>query len=71
MGGLDRRINSSCAEYTRALVSNVVLIESDLPRAETMAIPETNATAPTCLFGPTSKPRWAHPEKAYASIRAV
>jgi hypothetical protein len=32
MGGLDRRINSGYAEYTRALVSNVVLIESDLPR---------------------------------------
>jgi NADPH:quinone reductase len=50
MGGLGRTINGSCAEYTRALASNVALIESDLPWAELAAIPETYATAWTCLF---------------------
>jgi len=50
MGGLGRTINGSYAEYTRALVSNVALIESDLPWAELAAIPETYATAWTCLF---------------------
>src|SRR5712664_1728583 len=50
MGGLGRTINGSYAEYTRAAVSNVALIESDLPWAELAAIPETYATAWTCLF---------------------
>jgi NADPH:quinone reductase-like Zn-dependent oxidoreductase len=50
MGGLGRTINGSYAEYTRAPVSNVALIEADLPRAELAAIPETYATAWTCLF---------------------
>ena len=50
MGGLGRTINGSYAEYTRAPVSNVALIESDLPRAELAVIPETYATAWTCLF---------------------
>jgi NADPH:quinone reductase len=50
MGGLGRTINGSYAEYTRARVSNVALIESDLPWAELGAIPETYATAWTCLF---------------------
>jgi NADPH2:quinone reductase len=50
MGGLGRTINGSYAEYTRASVSNVALIESDLPWAELAAIPETYATAWTCLF---------------------
>jgi NADPH:quinone reductase len=50
MGGLGRTINGSYAEYTRAPVSNVALIESDLPWAELAAIPETYATAWTCLF---------------------
>ena len=50
MGGLGRTINGSYAEYTRARVSNVALIESDLSRAELAAIPETYATAWTCLF---------------------
>src|SRR5262249_21881912 len=34
MGGLGRTINGSYAEYTRAPVSNVALIEADLPWAE-------------------------------------
>src|SRR6516162_8836693 len=50
MGGLGRTINGSYAEYTRAPVSNVAPIESELPWAELAAIPETFATAWTCLF---------------------
>jgi len=50
MGGLGRTINGSYAEYTRVRASNVALIESDLPWAEIAAIPETYATAWTCLF---------------------
>src|SRR6202023_2183927 len=43
-------INGSYAEYTRAPASNVALIEADPPWAELAAIPETYATAWTCLF---------------------
>ncbi|QFY09028.1 zinc-binding dehydrogenase [Nonomuraea phyllanthi] len=50
MGGLGRTINGSYAELTRAPVSNVALIESDLPWEQLAAIPETYATAWTCLF---------------------
>src|SRR5262245_26787214 len=50
MGGLGRTINGSYAEYTRAPVGNVTLIESDLSWAELAAIPESYATAWTCLF---------------------
>src|SRR5262249_22843217 len=50
MGGLGRTINGSYAEYTRAPASNVALIESCLPWEELAAIPETYATAWTCLF---------------------
>lgn len=50
MGGLGRTMNGSYAEFTRAPVSNVALIESDLTWAELAAIPETYATAWTCLF---------------------
>ena len=50
MGGLGRTINGSYAEYTRAPASNVALIESNLPWAELATIPETYATAWTCLF---------------------
>ena len=50
MGGLGRTINGSYAEYTRAPASNVALIEADLPWAELATIPETYATAWTCLF---------------------
>src|SRR6266481_3913206 len=50
MGGLGRTINGSYAEYTRAPVSNVAAIESDLSWADLAAIPETYATAWTCLF---------------------
>jgi NADPH:quinone reductase-like Zn-dependent oxidoreductase len=50
MGGLGRTINGSYAEYTRAPVTNVAQIESDLPWEELAAIPESYATAWTCLF---------------------
>src|SRR5246500_637909 len=50
MGGLGRTINGSYAEYTRAPVTNVAAIESDLSWAELAAIPETYAPAWTCLF---------------------
>jgi NADPH:quinone reductase-like Zn-dependent oxidoreductase len=50
MGGLGRTINGSYAEYTRAPVSNIALIEAGLPWAVLAAIPETYATAWTCLF---------------------
>ena len=50
MGGLGRTINGSYAQLTSAPVGNVALIEADLPWAELAAIPETYATAWTCLF---------------------
>jgi NADPH:quinone reductase-like Zn-dependent oxidoreductase len=50
MGGLGRTINGSYAEYTRAPVGNVALIDSELSWAELAAIPESYATAWTCLF---------------------
>src|SRR5262245_33296824 len=50
MGGLGRTINGSYADYTRAPVTNVAVIESDLSWADLAAIPETYATAWTCLF---------------------
>jgi NADPH:quinone reductase-like Zn-dependent oxidoreductase len=50
MGGLGRTINGSYAEYTRAPISNIAAIESGLSWADLAAIPETYATAWTCLF---------------------
>jgi NADPH2:quinone reductase len=50
MGGLGRTINGSYAEYTRANVNGVVQMESDLPWEELAALPESYATAWTCLF---------------------
>ena len=50
MGGLGRTINGSYAEYTRVRAANVALIESDLPWSQLAALPETYATAWTCLF---------------------
>src|SRR5262249_26668264 len=41
MGGLGRTINGSYAEYTRAPVGNVAVIDSDLSWAELAAIPES------------------------------
>lgn len=50
MGGLGRTVNGSYAEFTRVRVENVALIESDLPWDQLAALPETYATAWTCLF---------------------
>src|SRR5262249_16628477 len=50
MGGLGRTINGSYAEYTRASVTNVAPIESGLSWADLAVIPESYATAWTCLF---------------------
>src|SRR3984957_2905430 len=50
MGGLGRTINGSYAEFTRVRAANVALIESELPWSDLAALPETYATAWTCLF---------------------
>src|SRR6204780_5881375 len=50
MGGLGRTINGSYAEYTRVRAPNITLIESELPWSQLAALPETFATAWTCLF---------------------
>jgi NADPH:quinone reductase-like Zn-dependent oxidoreductase len=50
MGGLGRTINGSYAEYTRVRVANVAGIDSELPWSQLAALPETFATAWTCLF---------------------
>ncbi|MDP7706742.1 zinc-binding alcohol dehydrogenase family protein [Mycobacterium sp. TY815] len=50
MGGLGRTINGSYAEFTRVRAANVALIESGLPWSQLAALPETYATAWTCLF---------------------
>src|SRR5262245_32828876 len=50
MGGLGRTINGSYAEYTQAPVSNVALIDAELPWASRAAIPATYATAWSWLF---------------------
>jgi NADPH:quinone reductase-like Zn-dependent oxidoreductase len=50
MGGMGRTINGSYAEYTRVPVDVVTLINVDLSWAELAALPESYATAWTCLF---------------------
>src|ERR1700730_11505839 len=49
MGGMGRSIKGSYAEYTRVPATNVVRIESKLPWADLAVIPESYATAWTCL----------------------
>jgi NADPH:quinone reductase len=49
MGGLGRTINGSYAEYTCPPATNVVSIKTDLPWEELAVIPESYATAWTCL----------------------
>jgi NADPH:quinone reductase-like Zn-dependent oxidoreductase len=49
MGGMGRTTNGSYAEYTSVPVPKVVAIESELPWEELAAIPESYATAWTCL----------------------
>lgn len=55
MGGLGRTIPGSYAEYTVAMVNNIVALgapgeELPIPWAEVAALPEGYATAWTCLF---------------------
>jgi NADPH2:quinone reductase len=50
MGGLGRTINGSYAEYTCPPVTNVVPIKTDLPWEDCAVIPESYATAWTCLL---------------------
>ncbi len=50
MGGLGRTINGSYAQFTRVRAANVVALDSNLPWAQLAALPETYATAWTCLF---------------------
>src|SRR5271155_5893154 len=50
MGGLGRTINGSYAEYTRVRAANVAQIDADLPWSTLAALPESYATAWTCLF---------------------
>jgi NADPH:quinone reductase len=49
MGGLGRTINGSYAEYTCPPATNVVAIKTDLSWEEFAVIPESYATAWTCL----------------------
>jgi NADPH:quinone reductase len=49
MGGMGRSINGSYAEYTRVPATNVVRIESELSWEDLAVIPESYATAWTCL----------------------
>jgi NADPH:quinone reductase len=49
MGGMGRTINGSYAEFTCVPVANVVPIESHLSWADLAALPESYATAWTCL----------------------
>lgn len=51
MGGMGRNIDGSYAEYANVPATNVVPIETELAWEELAAIPESYATAWTCLFG--------------------
>ena len=51
VGGMGRSINGSYAQFTRVPASNVVPIRSDLAWEQLAAIPESYATAWTCLYG--------------------
>ena len=51
MGGLGRTINGSYAEYTNVPATNVVPVETNLSWEELAAIPESYASAWSCLYG--------------------
>jgi NADPH:quinone reductase len=51
LGGMGRTISGSYAEFTRVPITNVVAIESKLDWTELATIPESYATAWSCLFG--------------------
>src|ERR1700757_3432878 len=50
MGGMGRTINGSYAEYPCPPATNVVAIKTDLPWEDFAVIPESYATAWTCLL---------------------
>ena len=58
MGGLGRTINGSYAEYTCPPATNVVAIKTDLSWEELAVIPESYATAWTCLHRNRSWIKW-------------
>jgi NADPH:quinone reductase-like Zn-dependent oxidoreductase len=49
MGGMGRTIDGSYAEFTRVPAANVVALDTTLPWEQLAAIPESYATAWTCL----------------------
>ena len=51
MGGMGRSINGSYAEQTLVPATNVIKITTDLPWEDFAVIPESYATAWTCLYG--------------------
>ena len=51
VGGMGRSINGSYAEYTAVPATNVVPVATDLAWEDLAAIPESYATAWSCLFG--------------------
>jgi NADPH:quinone reductase len=51
MGGMGRTIRGSYAEYTNVPATNVVPIKTSLPWEDLAAIPESYATAWSCLYG--------------------
>jgi NADPH2:quinone reductase len=51
MGGMGRTINGSYAELTLVPATNVVKIKTDMPWEEFAVIPESYATAWSCLYG--------------------
>jgi NADPH:quinone reductase-like Zn-dependent oxidoreductase len=50
MGGLGRTINGSYAELTNPPVTNIIAVKTDMPWEELAIIPESYATAWTCLL---------------------
>jgi NADPH:quinone reductase-like Zn-dependent oxidoreductase len=50
MGGMGRTINGSYAELTQVPAANVVAVTTALPWEELAALPESYATAWTCLY---------------------
>jgi NADPH2:quinone reductase len=51
MGGMGRTLNGSYAEFTCPPASNVLPLRTELPWEELAAIPESYATAWTCIYG--------------------
>jgi NADPH:quinone reductase-like Zn-dependent oxidoreductase len=50
MGGLGRTINGSYAELTNPPVTNIIPVKTDMPWADLAVLPESYATAWTCLL---------------------